>query len=37
MPAAPVSLSTSRRTATLCTRPADSFGAIFFHNNGEIV
>ena len=28
------SRSTSSRTATLCTRPADSFGAIFFHSSG---
>ena len=29
-----ISRSTSTRTATLCTRPAESLGAIFFHSNG---
>ncbi len=29
------SRSTTRRVATDCTRPADSFGMTFFHSTGE--
>ena len=29
------SLSTTMRTATLCTRPAESLGLIFFQSTGE--
>ena len=29
------SRSTTRRTATDCTRPADSCGMTFFHSTGE--
>ena len=29
------SRSTTRRVATLCTRPAESFGIIFFHSTGD--
>ena len=29
------SRSTTMRVATLCTRPADSFGTIFLHRTGD--
>ena len=28
-------VETTRRTATLCTRPALSFGRTFFHSTGD--